>query len=76
MATALKFDKISSAVIDGNKAPLRQLPALRNLPAKLDAAACLEILSTLHSEWTIDALKASGKQLDVADVDSGLNTKI
>jgi hypothetical protein len=76
MAQPIVIDKISSAIISGDKsAPIRQLPALKNLPARLDAKACLEILSTLHSEWTIEALSASGKQLDVADVDAGLEYK-
>jgi hypothetical protein len=75
MASAIKIDKLSSAIISGEKPPLRQLPALRNLPAKLDAKACLEILSTLQSEWTVEAITAAGKQLDISDIDAGLEYK-
>jgi hypothetical protein len=75
MAIAIKIDKIHSAIISGEKPAPRQLPALKNLPARLDAKACLEILSSLHSEWTVQALTASGKQLDIHDIDAGLEYK-
>jgi hypothetical protein len=77
MATAIKIDKISSAIISGNNRP-KQLAALNHLPPRMDAAACLRTLETLHEDWsaeTVTSLRASGKQLSVDDVDTALEYK-
>jgi|SRR5450631_1802761 hypothetical protein len=76
--TTFKLDKISAAVISGRNGPPRQLAALTHLPNKMDAAACIKILDTLQEDWTpenVTSIRASGKQLDVADVDAGLERK-
>jgi hypothetical protein len=78
MATSVKIEKISSAIIDGRNRPPRQLAALTHLPNRMDAAACLKILDTLHEDWTPDnvtSIRASGKQLSIDDVDAGLEYK-
>ena len=77
MATSVKIDKISSAIISGDNPP-KNLAALNHLPNRMDAAACLKILETLSEDWTQEAvtsLRASGKQLSVDDVDTFLEYK-
>jgi hypothetical protein len=84
MAAPITITKISSVSIGNDpKKPIRndpprQLAALTHLPPRLDAAACLRILDSLHEDWTptnVTALHAAGQKLDVADVDSGLEYK-
>jgi hypothetical protein len=74
MATPITITKISGATISSPSAP-RKLKALNHLPARLDAAACREVLSTLNEDWTVEKLAASTKKLDVDDIDERLEYK-
>jgi hypothetical protein len=81
MANPIVIDKISSVSITDLKAPVRigasvkEMPrsAIKHLPNRLDAQACLEILAKVHPDWTVESIKAAGKQLDVSEVDDCLD---
>lgn len=80
MATPVTLHKISSVSIGDNKTPVhigasvKEKPTrpIRHLPARLDAKACLTLLAQTHPDWTVESLEASGKQLDIHEVDNCL----
>jgi hypothetical protein len=69
--TAVKIDKISSAVISGDQTKRPTRP-LTYLPARLDAEACLKVLELIDPEAKTSDIAAARKSVNVASLDSAL----
>jgi hypothetical protein len=65
------IDKISSAVISGDQTKRPTRP-LTYLPAKLDAAAVLQVLALIDPEVVTSSIEAARKTVTVDGLDSAL----